>query len=221
MSPRISKILTFVVGVICFYLSAFLLIPLLFVLSLTSSFNITKSNIITEVYAQDKLEEKYKKELRKLQKEIEMLKLKILETKKSLKMFEDMILHGTLTGTKITIYYKNNLEDAEVREISVVLDGFEVSRIRDEEKIEQARKKEIVIYDEAEAIPGKHVVDIIFEIKTKKIFRKTLRYEFDVERGVATVIRVKTQKAKGSKEELLPKDIDITVMMEKVKLIAR
>ncbi len=220
MSPRISKILIFVVGIASFYAYDFLFIPLLFISSQNSS-DITKSDVISEVYAQDKLEEKYKKELRKLQKEIEMLKLKILETKKSLKMFEDMILHGTLTGTKITIYYKNNLEDAEVREISVVLDGFEVSRIRDEEKIEQARKKEIVIYDEAEAIPGKHVVDIIFEIKAKKIFRKTLRYEFDVERGVATVIRVKTQKAKGSKEEILPKDIDITVMMEKVKLIAR
>ena len=213
MSQRVSKILIFVGGAL-FYLSAVFLTA--FFLSLSSSEIISMKS-----YAQDKLEEKYKKELKKLQKEIEMLKLKILETKKSLKMFEDMILHGTLTGTKITIYYKNNLEDAEVREISVVLDGFEVSRIRNEEKIDQARKKEIVIYDEAEAIPGKHVVDIIFEIKTEKIFRKTLRYEFDVERGVATVLRVKTQKAKGSKEEILPKDIDITVMMEKVKLIAR
>jgi aspartate-semialdehyde dehydrogenase len=185
-----------------------------FILSLLQKINIF-------AYAQSQEEEKFKEELRKLQKEIEMLKLKILETKKSIKVFEDMILMGTLTGTKITIYFKNELKDAEIQEISVVLDGFEVSNIKDKSKIDLASKQDIIIYDESEAIPGKHVVDVVFVIKTNRIFKKTLRYEFDVEKEIATQIYVKTQKAKGSAKEILPQDIDITVRSEKVKLIAK
>lgn len=185
-----------------------------FVLSIFQKINIF-------AYAQSQEEEKFKEELRKLQKEIEMLKLKILETKKSIKVFEDMILMGTLTGTKITIYFKNELKDADIQEISVVLDGFEVSSIKDKSKIDLASKQDIIIYDESEAIPGKHVVDVVFVIKTNRIFKKTLRYEFDVEKEIATQIYVKTEKAKGSAKEILPQDIDITVRSEKVKLIAK
>lgn len=182
-------------------------------------FSLQKINIFA--YAQSQEEEKFKEELRKLQKEIEMLKLKILETKKSIKVFEDMILMGTLTGTKITIYFKNELKDAEIQEISVVLDGFEVSSIKDKSKIDLASKQDIIIYDESEAIPGKHIIDVTFVIKTNRIFKKTLRYEFDVEKEIATQIYVKTEKAKGSAKEILPQDIDITVRSEKVKLIAK
>ena len=159
--------------------------------------------------------------MRKLQKEIEMLKLKILETKKSLKIFEDMILLGTLTGTKITIYLKDELKDAEIQEISVVLDGFEVSNIRGDKKIKQAKKEKLLIYDESEAIPGKHVVDIVLTIKTDRIFKKTLRYEFDVESGIATVIYATVKRAPGKKKEVMPEDIDITVFSEKVRLITK
>ncbi|GBD02834.1 hypothetical protein HRbin19_00104 [bacterium HR19] len=185
-----------------------------FILSIFQKINIF-------AYAQSQEEEKLKEELRKLQKEIEMLKLKILETKKSIKVFEDMILMGTLTGTKITIYFKNELKDADIQEISVVLDGFEVSSIKDKSKIDLASKQDIIIYDESEAIPGKHVVDVVFVIKTNRIFKKTLMYEFDVEKEIATQIYVKTEKAKGSAKEILPQDIDITVRSEKVKLIAK
>jgi hypothetical protein len=172
-------------------------------------------------FAQQGTEDKYKEEMRKLQKEIEMLKLKILETKKSLKIFEDMILLGTLTGTKITIYLKDELKDAEIQEISVVLDGFEVSNIRENKKIEQAKKEKLLIYDESEAIPGKHIVDIVLTIKTDRIFKKTLRYEFDVESGIATVIYATVKIAPGKKKELMPEDIDITVFSEKVRLITK
>jgi hypothetical protein len=172
-------------------------------------------------FAQQETEDKYKEEMRKLQKEIEMLKLKILETKKSLKIFEDMILLGTLTGTKITIYLKDELKDAEIQEISVVLDGFEVSNIRENKKIEQAKKEKLLIYDESEAIPGKHIVDIVLTIKTDRIFKKTLRYEFDVESGIATVIYATVKRAPGKKKELMPEDIDITVFSEKVRLITK
>lgn len=174
-------------------------------------------------YAQqrDETEERYKEELRRLQKEIEMLKLKILETRKALKNFEDMILLGTLTGTKITVYYKNDLKTAEVQDISVVLDGFEVSRIKDEKKIKEAGAKEILIYDEAEAIPGKHVIDIVFTIKGEKIFKKAIRYDFDVERNIATVIKVRTQRIPTSKAEKMPEDIDILISSEKSKLISK
>lgn len=182
------------------------------------------SQFVSQPYAQQReedVEEKYKEELRRLQKEIEMLKLKILETRKALKNFEDMILLGTLTGTKITIYYKNDLKVAEVQDISVILDGFEVSRIKDEKKIEEAGKKEIVIYDEAEAIPGRHVVDIVFTIKGDKLFKKAIRYEFEVDKNIATIISVKTQKAPASKIENLPEDIDILISSEKVRLITK
>jgi hypothetical protein len=172
-------------------------------------------------FAQQETEDKYKEEMRKLQKEIEMLKLKILETKKSLKIFEDMILLGTLTGTKITIYLKDELKDAEIQEISVVLDGFEVSNIREDKKIKQAKKEKLLIYDESEAIPGKHVVDIVLTIKTDRIFKKTLRYEFDVESGIATVIYATVKRAPGKKKEVMPEDIDITVFSEKVRLITK
>jgi hypothetical protein len=172
-------------------------------------------------FAQQETEDKYKEEMRKLQKEIEMLKLKILETKKSLKIFEDMILLGTLTGTKITIYLKDELKDAEIQEISVVLDGFEVSNIREDKKIKQAKKEKLLIYDESEAIPGKHVVDIVLTIKTDRIFKKTLRYEFDVESGIATVIYATVKRALGKKKEVMPEDIDITVFSEKVRLITK
>jgi hypothetical protein len=172
-------------------------------------------------FAQQETEDKYKEEMRKLQKEIEMLKLKILETKKSLKIFEDMILLGTLTGTKITIYLKNELKDAEIQEVSVVLDGFEVSNIREDKKIEQAKREKLLIYDESEAIPGKHIVDIVLTIKTNRIFKKTLRYEFDVESGIATVIYATAKRAPGKKKEVMPEDIDITVFSEKVRLITK
>jgi hypothetical protein len=172
-------------------------------------------------FAQQDTEDKYKEEMRKLQKEIEMLRLKILETKKSLKIFEDMILLGTLTGTKITIYLKDELKDAEIQEISVVLDGFEVSNIREDKKIKQAKKEKLLIYDESEAIPGKHVVDIVLTIKTDRIFKKTLRYEFDVESGIATVIYATAKRAPGKKKEVMPEDIDITVFSEKVRLITK
>jgi hypothetical protein len=172
-------------------------------------------------FAQQETEDKYKEEMRKLQKEIEMLKLKILETKKSLKIFEDMILLGTLTGTKITIYLKDELKDAEIQEVSVVLDGFEVSNIREDKKIKQAKKEKLLIYDESEAIPGKHIVDIVLTIKTNRIFKKTLRYEFDVESGIATVIYVTVKRAPGKKKEVMPEDIDITVFSEKVRLITK
>jgi hypothetical protein len=172
-------------------------------------------------FAQQETEDKYKEEIRKLQKEIEMLKLKILETKKSLKIFEDMILLGTLTGTKITIYLKDELKDAEIQEISVVLDGFEVSNIREDKKIKQAKKEKLLIYDESEAIPGKHIVDIVLTIKTNRIFKKTLRYEFDVESGIATVIYATVKRAPGKKKEVMPEDIDITVFSEKVRLITK
>jgi len=172
-------------------------------------------------FAQQETKDKYKEEMRKLQKEIEILKLKILETKKSLKMFEDMILLGTLTGTKITIYLKDELKDAEIQEISVVLDGFEVSNIREDKKIKQAKKEKLLIYDESEAIPGKHVVDIVLTIKTDRIFKKTLRYEFDVESGIATVIYATVKRAPGKKKEVMPEDIDITVFSEKVRLITK
>jgi hypothetical protein len=172
-------------------------------------------------FAQQETEDKYKEEMRKLQKEIEMLKLKILETKKSLKIFEDMILLGTLTGTKITIYLKDELKDAEIQEISVVLDGFEVSNIREDKKIKQAKKEKLLIYDESEAIPGKHIVDIVLTIKTNRIFKKTLRYEFDVESGIATVIYATVKRASEKKKEVMPEDIDITVFSEKVRLITK
>jgi aspartate-semialdehyde dehydrogenase len=172
-------------------------------------------------FAQQETEDKYKQEMRKLQKEIEMLKLKILETKKSLKIFEDMIQLGTLTGTKITIYLKDELKDAEIQEVSVVLDGFEVSNIREDKKIEQAKKEKVLIYDESEAIPGKHIVDIVLTIKTNRIFKKTLRYEFDVESGIATVIYATVKRAPGKKKEVMPEDIDITVFSEKVRLITK
>jgi hypothetical protein len=172
-------------------------------------------------FAQQDTEDKYKEEMRKLQKEIEMLKLKILETKKSLKIFEDMILLGTLTGTKITIYLKDELKDAEIQEISVVLDGFEVSNIREKKKVERAKKEKLLIYDESEAIPGKHIVDIVLTIKTNRIFKKTLRYEFDVESGIATVIYATVKRAPGKKKEVMPEDIDITVFSEKVRLITK
>lgn len=170
---------------------------------------------------QAETEEKYKEELKKLQKEIEMLKLKILETRKALKNFEDMILLGTLTGTKITLYYKNELKSAEVQEVSVILDGFEVSRIKDKKKIDEASGKEIIIYDEAEAIPGKHVVDVVFTVKGEKIFKKAIRYDFDVEKNIATIIRVKTQRSPSSKVEKLPEDIDILISSEKSKIISK
>jgi hypothetical protein len=172
-------------------------------------------------FAQQETEDKYKEEMRKLQKEIEMLKLKILETKKSLKIFEDMILLGTLTGTKITIYLKDELKDAEIQEISVVLDGFEVSNIREDKKIKQAKKEKLLIYDESEAIPGKHVVDIVLTIKKDRIFKKTLRYEFDIESGIATVIYATVKRAPGKKKEVMPEDIDITVFSEKVRIITK
>lgn len=170
---------------------------------------------------QTEAEKKYKEELMRLQKEIEMLKLKVLETKKSLKVFEDMILLGTLTGTKITVYYKNELKDADILEIAVVLDGFEVSQIKEKDKIDRAKKERILIYDESEAIPGKHIIDVVFTIKGEKLFKKTIRYEFDVEKNIATEINVTTKRASGSKEEKSPQDIDIIVRSEKVKLISR
>jgi hypothetical protein len=192
---------------------------LIFTFTVVSPFlNRTQQNLS---FAQQETEDKYKEEMRKLQKEIEMLKLKILETKKSLKIFEDMILLGTLTGTKITIYLKDELKDAEIQEISVVLDGFEVSNIRENKKIEQAKKEKLLIYDESEAIPGKHVVDIVLTIKTDRIFKKTLRYEFDVESGIATVIYATVKRAPGKKKEVMPEDIDITVFSEKVRLITK
>jgi hypothetical protein len=192
---------------------------LIFTVVVVSPFlNHTQQNLS---FAQQETEDKYKEEMRKLQKEIEMLKLKILETKKSLKIFEDMILLGTLTGTKITIYLKDELKDAEIQEVSVVLDGFEVSNIREDKKIEQAKKEKVIIYDESEAIPGKHIVDIVLTIKTNRIFKKTLRYEFDVESGVATVIYATTKRAPGKKKEVMPEDIDITVFSEKVRLITK
>jgi hypothetical protein len=192
---------------------------LIFTVAVVSPFlNRTQQNLS---FAQQETEDKYKEEMRKLQKEIEMLKLKILETKKSLKIFEDMILLGTLTGTKITIYLKDELKDAEIQEISVVLDGFEVSNIRENKKIEQAKKEKLLIYDESEAIPGKHVVDIVLTIKTDRIFKKTLRYEFDVESGIATVIYATVKRAPGKKKEVMPEDIDITVFSEKVRLITK
>lgn len=170
---------------------------------------------------QAETEEKYKEELKRLQKEIEMLKLKILETRKALKNFEDMILLGTLTGTKITVYYKNDLKSAEVQEISVTLDGFEVSRIKEKKKIDEASGKEIIIYDESEAIPGKHVIDVVFTIKGEKIFKKAIRYDFDVERNITTIIRVKTQRTPSSKNEKIPEDIDILISSEKSKVISK
>ena len=192
---------------------------LIFTVVVVSPFlNRTQQNLS---FAQHETEDKYKEEMRKLQKEIEMLKLKILETKKSLKIFEDMILLGTLTGTKITIYLKDELKDAEIQEISVVLDGFEVSNIRGDKKIKQAKKEKLLIYDESEAIPGKHVVDIVLTIKTDRIFKKTLRYEFDVESGIATVIYATVKRAPGKKKEVMPEDIDITVFSEKVRLITK
>jgi hypothetical protein len=192
---------------------------LIFTVVVVSPFlNRTQQNLS---FAQQETEDKYKEEMRKLQKEIEMLKLKILETKKSLKIFEDMILLGTLTGTKITIYLKDELKDAEIQEISVVLDGFEVSNIRGDKKIKQAKKEKLLIYDESEAIPGKHVVDIVLTIKTDRIFKKTLRYEFDVESGIATVIYATVKRAPGKKKEVMPEDIDITVFSEKVRLITK
>lgn len=192
---------------------------LIFTVVVISPFlNRTQQNLS---FAQQETEDKYKEEMRKLQKEIEMLKLKILETKKSLKIFEDMILLGTLTGTKITIYLKDELKDAEIQEISVVLDGFEVSNIRENKKIEQAKKEKVLIYDESEAIPGKHIVDIVLTIKTNRIFKKTLRYEFDVESGIATVIYATVKRAPGKKKEVMPEDIDITVFSEKVRLITK
>ncbi len=170
---------------------------------------------------QAETEEKYKEELKRLQKEIEMLKLKILETRKALKNFEDMILLGTLTGTKITVYYKNDLKSAEIQEISVTLDGFEVSRIKEKKKIDEASGKEIIIYDESEAIPGKHVIDVVFTIKGEKIFKKAIRYDFDVERNITTIIRVKTQRTPTSKAEKIPEDIDILISSEKSKVISK
>jgi uncharacterized membrane protein len=192
---------------------------LIFTVVVVSPFlNHTQQNLS---FAQQETEDKYKEEMRKLQKEIEMLKLKILETKKSLKIFEDMILLGTLTGTKITIYLKDELKDAEIQEVAVVLDGFEVSNIREDKKIEQAKKEKVLIYDESEAIPGKHIVDIVLTIKTNRIFKKILRYEFDVESGIATVIYATAKRAPGKKKEVMPEDIDITVFSEKVRLITK
>jgi hypothetical protein len=201
------------------YLKKIIKISLIFGLITTLHLiNYTQQNLS---FAQQETEDKYKEEMRKLQKEIEMLKLKILETKKSLKVFEDMILLGTLTGTKITIYLKDELKSAEIQEISVVLDGFEVSNIKDKERIKQAKKEKILIYDESEAIPGKHIVDIVLTIKTNRIFKKTLRYEFDVESGIATVIYATSKSAPGRAKEILPEDIDITVFSEKVRLITK
>ena len=201
------------------YLKKIIKISLIFgLITIIHLINYTQQNLS---FAQQETEDKYKEEMRKLQKEIEMLKLKILETKKSLKVFEDMILLGTLTGTKITIYLKDELKSAEIQEISVVLDGFEVSNIKDKERIKQAKKEKILIYDESEAIPGKHIVDIVLTIKTNRIFKKTLRYEFDVESGIATVIYATSKSAPGSAKEILPEDIDITVFSEKVRLITK
>ncbi len=200
-----------------------ILIKAIVMLLITSGTNLLFSLLSLNIYhisAQETEEEKkYREELMKLQKEIEMLKLKILETKKSLKVFEDMILLGTLTGTKITVYYKNELKTARVLDISVALDGFEVSSINDKSKIEQAKKEKIVIYDEAEAIPGRHILDVTFTIKGEKTFKKTIRHEFEVERNIATEINFTTRIAAGSKEEKLPQDIDILVRSEKVKLL--
>jgi len=58
-------------------------------------------------------------------------------------------------------------------------------------------------------------------IKTNRIFKKTLRYEFDVESGIATVIYATSKSAPGSAKEILPEDIDITVFSEKVRLITK
>lgn len=181
----------------------------------------------TNIQAQQ--DDKYQEELKKLQKEIEYLKLKVLETRKSLKIFEDMILLGTLTGTKLTIFYKNNLKKAEVLEIAVSVDGFLVSEIKDRRKIEEAEKKELVIYDETEVIPGKHVIDIVFTIRggeaekgePKKKFKKLIRYETEVEKEIATYVKVATQQASGRKSEASPDDIDITIASEKVRLLSK
>ncbi len=203
------------------HLKKIIKIKIILIFGLITTLHLINYNQQNLSFAQQETEDKYKEEMRKLQKEIEMLKLKILETKKSLKVFEDMILLGTLTGTKITIYLKDELKSAEIQEISVVLDGFEVSNIKEKDRIKQAKKEKILIYDESEAIPGKHIVDIVLTIKTTKIFKKTLRYEFDVESGIATVIYATSKSAPGKTKEILPEDIDITVFSEKVRLITK
>jgi len=61
----------------------------------------------------------------------------------------------------------------------------------------------------------------VLTIKTDRIFKKTLRYEFDVESGIATVIYATVKRAPGKKKEVMPEDIDITVFSEKVRLITK
>ncbi len=203
---------------------------MLFKRIISTTFIITLAILFSaNIKAQAQQEDKYQEELNKLQKEIEYLKLKILETRKSLKIFEDMILFGTLTGTKLTIFYQNNLKKAEVLEIAVSVDGFLVSEIKDKDKIKESTKKEIVIYDETEVIPDKHVIDVVFTIQGeeatkgegRKKFKKAVRYEVNVEKEIATYVRLKTVQAPGRKTEALPDDIDIIVTSEKVKLLSK
>ncbi len=203
---------------------------MLFKRIISTTFIITLAILFSaNIKAQAQQEDKYQEELNKLQKEIEYLKLKILETRKSLKIFEDMILFGTLTGTKLTIFYQNNLKKAEVLEIAVSVDGFLVSEIKDKDKIKESTKKEIVIYDETEVIPDKHVIDVVFTIQGeeatkgegRKKFKKAVRYEVNVEKEIATYVKLKTVQAPGRKTEALPDDIDIIVTSEKVKLLSK
>lgn len=163
---------------------------------------------------------KYEMELRELEEALENLKTRVIETKKALKVFGDMVLHGTLTGTKIIVAVSNPIyEEVKVHAISILLDGFEVRRIEDAEEIKKIREGEQVVYEEDEVIPGSHSLDVVVETGGKRPFRKRSRYIFVVTKGVATKVLAQLAKSPIAKKIKKSDDMDIKFSVEKLKVL--
>ena len=179
-------------------------------LSIFAFFNLK----VYQVFSQ---EDRYEKELKRLEEELEALKTRVLETKKAIKVFSDMLLYGTLTGTKVMIYLKSTVP-AKISAISVKLDGFEVKRI---ENFSPNAGQPELLYEESELIPGTHTLDITIEFEGKRRFRKISRYVFVVEKGIGLKIFAQVKPSPIAKGISGPDDIDITWTTEKVRLISK
>ena len=166
--------------------------------------------------------DRYEREIKRLEEEIDNLKTRVLETKKSLKVFSDMVLHGTLTGTKVVVQMKTPIEDIEIFSVALLLDGFEVKRIEDKNEILKMKNDFVEVYDEDEVIPGSHSIDIAIETSGKGAqFRKRARFIFIVRKGEATTVSIEASKSPVSKKIKSPDDIDVKFFSEQLKLLPK
>lgn len=148
-------------------------------------------------------EDAISQEIIKIEKSIEELKNKILETKSQLLILTEMFEKGTLTGTKISVTLNNSLsEKLNLKNVKIFVNGFQVYS-----SAGPPQGKKVVAYDESVS-PGNFKIEVVAEFTgTGGIFKKEKQFEFskdtvvEVEKGQTTDVLVNFE-VKGDSPEI-------------------